>query len=70
MCRCDDEGVEVPWTVTVAADGSYTVTTPILPELAAHGKTPEDALEKAHANPVAILNRYEEMGKQLPPHFH
>jgi predicted RNase H-like HicB family nuclease len=69
MCRCDDHGVEVPLFLEELPDGGFVVRSPILPELAAQGKTREDALKTAEADIAALLNRYEEQGKPLPPQF-
>ena len=69
MCRCDDDGVDVPFLLRELPEGGYMVTSPLLPELASQGKTREDAMVAAQTEVVALLNRYEEQGKPLPPQF-
>ena len=69
MCRCEDDGIQVPLVVTHEPDGEYTVTSPALPELLAHGATVEEALNDAQAHIGAVLDLYEEQGKPLPAAF-
>lgn len=69
MCKDDSAPVEVPLKLTTEPDGGYLVTSSILPELQSRGKTPQEALEKAHTDLPAILNNLEAEGKTLPPHF-
>ena len=66
MCRCDDWAVEVPLEVKALSEGGFRVTSPMLPELVAHGDTREDALQNAQAALGAVLDLYEELGKPLP----
>jgi antitoxin HicB len=69
MCRCEGGGVEVPLVVTPEPNGGYKVTSPVLPELIAHGKTVEDALSDAQVHLCAVLDLYEEQGRPLPAEF-
>ncbi len=69
MCRCDSWGVDVPLVVTQQPEGGYKVTSPVLPELIAHGNTVEEALTDAQANLGAVLDLYEEQGRPLPAQF-
>jgi predicted RNase H-like HicB family nuclease len=69
MCQDDNQPVEVPFDVKTEADGTFVVTSPILPELRACGKTMQQAFVQANYDIPSILNRYEREGKPLPPHF-
>ena len=69
MCQDDNAPVEVPLKLTTEPNGGYLVTSPILPELQSRGKTPQEAVEKAHSDLTDILNSYEAEGKPLPPQF-
>ena len=54
MCRCDDEGVDVPLLLKASPKGGYAVTSPVLPELLSHGNTPEQALANARTDHVSV----------------
>ena len=69
MCQDDNTPVEVPLQLTTEPDGSYLVTSPVLPELRSCGKTPQQAIVQANLDIPSILNRYEREGKPLPPQF-
>jgi predicted RNase H-like HicB family nuclease len=56
--------------VSSKAEGGYVVSSPVLPELHAEGATPEEALSNARAAIGAVLDLYEEQGRELPGHFH
>ena len=71
MCRCDlDGGINVPLIVRKKPEGGFTVVSPVLPELHAEGPTQEEALENAQAAIGAVLDLYEEQGREVPGHFH
>ena len=69
MCRDDNQPVEVPLKLSAEPDGSFVVTSPVLPDLHSRGSTPQEALQNANADIPAILNSYEAQGKPLPPQF-
>ena len=69
MCKDDNQPVEVPLKVTPEADGTFLVTSPVLPELHARGKTAQQAVLQANVDIPSILNRYEREGKPLPALF-
>ncbi len=69
MCQEDNQPIEVPLQVIAEPDGTYTVKSPVLPELCARGKTPQQAVLQANVDIPSILNRYEREGKPLPPQF-
>jgi antitoxin HicB len=71
MCRCDlDGGIDVPLVISEKPEGGYSVMSPVLPELKAEGPTREEALTNAQTALGAVLDRYEEQGRDLPGHFH
>ena len=47
-------------------EGGYTVTCPILPELLTEGDTLEEARASVSDALAAVLEIYQETGKQLP----
>ena len=69
MCQDDNHAIEVPLNVVAEPDGTFTVTSPVLPDLRSHGKTREQAVLQANVDIPSILNRYEREGKPLPPQF-
>jgi predicted RNase H-like HicB family nuclease len=69
MCQDDNQPVEVPLNVVPQPDGTFVVTSPVLPELRACGKTAQQAVLQANVDIPSILNRYEREGKPLPPQF-
>jgi antitoxin HicB len=46
--------------------GGYTVTSPLLPELVTEGDTVEDALENVRDALAAVLELYQESGRESP----
>ena len=56
----------IPLMFTPQPEGGFTVTSPVLPELFTEG----DTLEEAHANVSdafdAVVELYEEQGRELP----
>ena len=69
MCRDDNQPIEVPLKVAAEPDGTFVVTSPVLPELRSRGKTEQQAVLQANVDIPSILNRYEREGKPLPPQF-
>ena len=56
----------IPLVFAPQPEGGFTVTSPVLPELFTEG----DTLEEAHANVSdafeAVVELYEEQGRELP----
>ena len=48
-------------------EGGFTVTSPLLPELITEGDTVEDALANVRDALKAVIELYEESGRELPP---
>jgi len=69
MCQDDNQPVEVPLKIEPQSDGTFVVTSPLIPELRACGKTEQQAVLQANVDIPSILNRYEREGKPLPPPF-
>jgi antitoxin HicB len=60
---------KVPLVLAPQPEGGFTVTSPILPELVTEGDTLEEALDNVRDALQAVLEIYEELGKQLPPNI-
>ena len=56
----------VPLTFTPQPEGGYTVTCPVLPELATEGDTLEEARRNVSDALAAVIEIYEEDGRPLP----
>ena len=56
----------VPLVLTPQAEGGYTVTSPLLPELITEGDSVCDALENAKDAFTAVIELYEDIGRPLP----
>ena len=48
-------------------DGGFTVTSPVLKELVTEGDTLEEALENVKDALIAVMELYEDTGRELPP---
>lgn len=57
---------KVPLVVASDPDGGYTVTSPVLPELITEGDTLEEALGHVPDALKAVLEIYDDLGKQIP----
>jgi len=57
---------KVPLVLTRQPEGGYTVTSPILPELVTEGDTLGEALAHVQDAICAVVELYEDLGKQLP----
>jgi len=57
---------KIPLVLTPQPEGGYTVTSPLLPELISEGDTPEEILENVRDALDAVLETYEDLGRQLP----
>jgi antitoxin HicB len=58
---------KIPLVLTPQAEGGYTVTSPLLPELVTEGDTVDQALENVKDALAAVVETYEDLGKNLPP---
>jgi antitoxin HicB len=52
--------------LTPQPEGGYTVTSPSLPELVTEGDTVEEALDNVRDAVAAVVETYQELGRQLP----
>jgi antitoxin HicB len=52
--------------LTPQAEGGYTVTSPLLPELVTEGDTVDQALENVKDALAAVVETYQDLGKALP----
>ncbi len=57
---------KVPLILTPQAEGGYTVTSPLLPELVTEGDTMSEALENVNDALSAVIEIYEDSGRELP----
>lgn len=56
----------IPLVLAPQAEGGYTVTSPLLPELITEGDSAEDALENVRDALKAVIELYEESGRSIP----
>jgi antitoxin HicB len=56
----------VPLLLSPQAEGGFTVTSPLLPELVTEGDTVEEALANIHDALAAVIEAYEDLGRELP----
>ena len=56
----------VPLLLTPQPEGGYTVTSPVLPELATEGDTLAAAIEHVRDALDAVVEMYQELGRPLP----
>jgi antitoxin HicB len=57
---------KVPLVLSPQAEGGFTVTAPLLPELLTEGDTVEEALANVHDALAAVVEAYEDLGRTLP----
>ncbi len=57
---------KVPLVLTAQPEGGYTVTSPVLSELVTEGDTLEEAVHNVQDALAAVIETYEDLGKQLP----
>jgi antitoxin HicB len=57
---------KVPLVLHPQLEGEYVVTSPALPELLTEGANLEEALESVPDALNAVVEIYEELGRQLP----
>ena len=58
---------KIPLVLDPQAEGGYTVTSPLLPELITEGDTIAEALANAEDAFAVVLEIYEDEGRPLPP---
>ncbi len=59
-------GYRVPLTLERQPDGGFVVTSPAIPELLTEGDTVQEAMANAEDAFAAVLEIYEDEGKELP----
>ena len=57
---------KIPLVLTPQAEGGYTVTSPLLPELVTECDSLVEALENVKDAFAAVLELYQESGRSLP----
>lgn len=57
---------KVPLVLTPQAEGGYTVTSPLLPELITEGDTVEEAVAHVSDALQAVIELYEDLGRPFP----
>ena len=57
---------KVPLILTPQPEGGYTVTSPAIPELLTEGDSVEEAVANVHDALEAVLELYEDQGRQIP----
>ncbi|HPD28905.1 MAG TPA: type II toxin-antitoxin system HicB family antitoxin [Phycisphaerae bacterium] len=57
---------KVPLLLTPQPEGGFTVTSPLLPELAAEGDTADEALGNVRDALAAVIEIYHDLGRPLP----
>lgn len=57
---------KVPLILTPQAEGGYTVTSPLLPELVTEGDSVGEALDNVKDALAAVIELYEDLGRSLP----
>jgi len=57
---------KIPLLLTPQAEGGFTVTSPLLPELITEGDSLEEVLANAKDAFEAVLEAYQDLGRELP----
>lgn len=57
---------KIPLVLTPQAEGGYTVTSPLLPELVTEGDTIDEALANVRDALAAVIETYADLGRRLP----
>lgn len=57
---------KLPLILSPQSEGGFTVTSPLLPELVTEGDTVEEALANVQDALVAVVEAYEDLGRDLP----
>lgn len=58
--------VKIPLVLTPQPEGGFTVTSPLLPELLTEGDTLKEALDNVHDAILAVIELYEDLGREFP----
>nr|VFJ93914.1 MAG: antitoxin HicB [Candidatus Kentron sp. LFY] len=58
---------KIPLVLDPQAEGGFTVTSPILPELVTEGDTAEEVLANVQDALLAVIEAYQDLGRSLPP---
>ena len=58
---------KIPLALSPQPEGGFTVTSPLLAELVTEGDTFELALENVKDALAAVVELYEDTGRELPP---
>jgi antitoxin HicB len=56
-----------PLVLTPQPEGGFTVTSPLFPELVTEGDTADEALDNARDALAAVIETYQDLGRELPP---
>ncbi|MGH9827756.1 MAG: type II toxin-antitoxin system HicB family antitoxin [Blastocatellia bacterium] len=57
---------KIPLILTPQPEGGFTVTSPLIPELVTEGDTLDEAFNHARDALAAVVEAYEDLGRQLP----
>ncbi len=57
---------KVPLLLSPQPEGGFTVTSPLLPELVTEGNTIKEVLENVQDALAAVIEVYEDLGRELP----
>ena len=57
---------KIPLVLEPQAEGGFTVTSPLLPELLTEGDTAEEALANVQDALAAVIEAYQDLGRTLP----
>jgi antitoxin HicB len=57
---------KIPLVLSPQQEGGYTVTSPLLPELITEGDTIDEALANVKDAFAAVVEVYDDLGRQLP----
>jgi antitoxin HicB len=58
--------VKIPLILTPQPEGGFTVTSPLLPELLTEGDTLKEALSNVSDAIRAVIETYEDLGREFP----
>lgn len=58
---------KLPLVLEPQPEGGYVVTCPLLPELVTEGDSVEEAVRHANDALLAIIEAFEDLGRELPP---
>lgn len=57
---------KLPLLLSPQPEGGFTVTSPLLPELVTEGDTVREALANVQDAVAAVLETYQDLGRELP----